>query len=179
MTTPDLTRKAIRADAVARLKAAATLAGNNVFKSRTSRFGDDVLPGLNVLTSEEQKRGLGEGAPSFRAELTLAVEVLVAETDDADDTLDDLVDQVEAALMTDPEWVRAFERVVSVDSRMGIANDGDKRHASAVVAFRLQYTAIFDPVVPDDLTTLDADFDPDAAAEGRPTTTDSVTLPNP
>lgn len=160
------------------LKAAGTIAGDEVFDWRTDRFWSDATPAFNVLTPDENGQNEDRGgAPSFRTELTIVVELVVAQNENAGRQLDLGVRQAKAALFTNAEFTRLFSKIDSVVVSSSITNDTEKRTISASISIGVQYDQTFDPLVPDDLAVLFADWDPDHEAAGRPPLVDRVDLP--
>jgi hypothetical protein len=93
------TRQDIR-DAVVTLLSGATSAGTNVYANRETRAWESELPALFIYTKEEtaDPRDLS-GRQSIRT-LQLVVECKVVATENVDDDLDTLIDEVEDLLNT-------------------------------------------------------------------------------
>lgn len=174
----NLTPKLIRDDAIARLVAAATVAGARVYDSKTTKDqDDDDLPRLSVYTPKTTRVNVsrGIGIPRFRVTLDLVIEGvlepdvgLTGDAADADlaDKLDAFEIQIANALLTDADWVCQFESVGNMLTDKGRDADSNQRRGSVQCTFELQYTEVFEPVtVTDDLKTVQLDVNLDADAD--------------
>lgn len=99
-------RKLIRQAAVAKLIAAATSAGARVYPTRVAPLRKDLLPAIAVYTEDEEVDPDSEGTSTreLKRYVELVVEGYVAHTSalSADDGMDDLAEQIEAAIDADP-----------------------------------------------------------------------------
>jgi hypothetical protein len=79
------------------------LAGGRVYSNRELAIEADSLPAINVYTVEEDAAPFTASQKTYRRTLTLVIDVLAKNVDDAvlDNTLDDLAESVEAALVAD------------------------------------------------------------------------------
>lgn len=155
-------RKSIRHDIVARLKGK-TLANNRVYASRSIPLPEELLPAILVTTKRERSeaRSAGGGEPSFESTLTVLIEPVVKETQNAehDDKLDDLAAQIEDVLLTDTDWVQQFEKIAYVESEIHYYEKGEINIASLEIQFDLVFSLRYQPVVVDDFATLQLNVD--------------------
>lgn len=155
-------RKLIRQDLVARLMGK-TKAQNRVYGARTIPLPDEALSAILVTVKRERAEPLGIGGePNFRNTITVMIEPVVAETKDAThaDKLDDLTAEIETVLLTDPEWVKQFEKIAFEEHELNYYTDASQKQiASAAMQFDLTYRTQYEPVVVDDFVTLHLDVD--------------------
>lgn len=176
-------RQQIR-DAVAAVLLNETVAGANVFTSR-SRPVLEILQRreavLSVYTADEQSTRDGTGYLLDR-QLTVTVEGMMGGGDDLDDSLDDLAAEVEALLEVDPSLGNLLSEDLVLDST---ATEISARGNMQVGAFRLDFSCAYQtqrkangylpgdepgveiPDVPVP-TELNTSFYPDSAAYGSP-----------
>jgi len=114
MTHP---RKAIR-EAAAVVLTGLALTGSRVFQSRQRALTDSELPALRLSTVDSQLADLslsGNGASQF--DLTMSIEIVAKVADNLDDLIDDIAEQVEAALKAAPAstWLGGYVGAVSTD----------------------------------------------------------------
>ena len=169
-------RQVLRDGTIATLKAAATLAGDQVAKEKAVPTGDAALPLLAVYVPLEHKTTISEGAaPLFRASLSLHVEARVAATNEATATadLDTLIDQVQIGLLCNPDFMRTrpawpIEHVTEIAVRTEI--DGSGRHfiGKGLVALTISYRDEYPPTLPDELRRIVMSMKPNAAAPAPP-----------
>lgn len=89
----------IRAYVAAKLKAAATLAGNNVENNRATVFWFGALPAVNVVFAEEEIDPSGPQSSPVRAMIGQLQVWAITKTENGD--IDTLNRQIRAALNTD------------------------------------------------------------------------------
>lgn len=158
MPEVQITRKGIRHDVIARLKAANTTAGDRVFGPRTTKIPDELLPALLVYCQTGDGKNVSGDAPILRWGQELAVECVVSgESDEAmGDALDDLADAVEDVLLCDPVFVAMFEKIPGVRFDMAFDDAGRRRMSAAKVAFSLEFCRVYEPRIDDepDLVTV-------------------------
>lgn len=150
-----LERARIRADALARLLAADTAAGEHVFASRVTPYLIKDLPALCVYTlSDRGTSGDAAQVPEFATITTLTVEARVAHEDGWDDALDSLCEEVEAALLEAGDFVGQFDRVAAFNTAVSFDDGGEHPLALAVMTFDLAYTMTYAPRVTDALEAV-------------------------
>ncbi len=148
-------RTRLRNDVVARLKAADTAAGTSVHKSRAASFQTDELPALSVFTLSQQGSNGGHHIPAFDDEITLQIDVYVGTNTHWDDQLDSLCKQVEDALLKDPEFVKQFSTVSSLNTDMAVNDEGEITLGMALIKIGLKFISEYHPIIPDDLEGID------------------------
>lgn len=182
-------RDEIRADTVARLKAAAPVlaivgAADKVWDSRTTELASEDAPAINVLTTRTRwQQATAQGIPIYTRSINMTLECYASagqaaagDQEAADAELAAAVDALEDAalefLMTDPEWVCLFEDVQSIDSNVVLSSDSKGRYGLGRVTFDLvthhEYNPRVDPAAT--LDTVALDTYPDGDTEGTPAT---------
>ena len=141
------TRKGIRNGVAAKLTAAGLVPAGHVLGFRTTPLPRSKLPALLVYVNGQSDRQLSIAAPRFRRSLEIAVEVVIdGSTDDGlGDALDDLCAGVESVLLTDPDWIRQFERIGDTRTDLTAVIDGDRRMAAAKIVIPVEYIAEYPP----------------------------------
>lgn len=158
MTHP---RKVIRT-AVRDALDGATAAGANVFASRVDPYRLQTLPAVGVYSLEESVDD--ESAETSPRELTrrlsLVVEgwVTVAGADPADDLLDDLTEEIEAAMDVDRYFGGNAAESILTDTTSERITVGDRDMAMAALVYRVTYRTDAPVTVPtlDDFETVKA-----------------------
>jgi hypothetical protein len=131
-----------------------------VFDSRQPQLRRDMLPAVRVYTSTTAQ-GLSISIPEFRATAQLIVQIVADDITDARSAarVDELCEAVKTRLLCDPKWLVLFERVLSIDTEIERNVEGESRTTVATLTFALQYTEIYEPVIPDMLEHLHVDVD--------------------
>ena len=154
--------KTVRANAVARLIAAKTAAGNNVFNSRTTGVDDADLPVLNVETPDATLTTIGD-APTFRTTMGIQVDGWVGGATDAfaADARDDLEMEVRAAFFGSAAWIALYRQTSSVRIVRAFGEEGDRRFAAFRLTFEIGFEEEYELVTEDaeDLLGVDLEFD--------------------
>jgi hypothetical protein len=136
-------RKLIRAAIVNALKAADTAAGERVFKSRATPWRTVELPGISVFAAEELvDEGSEESAPRELlrgADFNLDLVVAMPADGDVDDALDDLAEQVEAAMHADPTFGETASDCFLVSSTFGEVAEGNRPMGALRLVYRTRY----------------------------------------
>lgn len=180
MPDAELTPKSIRADVKARLAAAGVMVADRIFGFRTTPLPQNKLPALLIYTNGEDLRSISIGAPRFRVSLELAIEAVCdgATDDGLGDALDDLCAAIKDKLLTDPNWIRQFERISGVRTDISADVAGDRRLAAAKLVFTLEFVASYPPNLDTaaNLSTVQLAVDT-IAPDGDPEVTATITLP--
>lgn len=131
-------RQTIRDAVRARLTAAATLAGPNVFTSRARPILEILQKReavLSIYTEDETSASSPDGHNLVRT-LTISIEGAVGGGDDLDDVLDDFAEQVEAAIDSDPTLGTLLSEEMELQATTSqISARGNQQ----VGAFRMDY----------------------------------------
>ena len=149
-----LFRNQVRDVAADLLKAANTIAGANVFKTRIQPVAKYEPPLLLVFSPHEKGNSLGpNNIPRFRSVLTLVIQAMVSSTkDDAcGDQLDELCEQAADALLTSSEFLnipssqggRAIEEVKFLSTISSVTLNGDHFLGQAEIQIGLQYVDVY------------------------------------
>ncbi|MFC3674662.1 hypothetical protein [Ferrovibrio xuzhouensis] len=143
-------RKTLRAETVSRLRNIAGLA-DSVFPGRLLPLKASAMPAICVYTlhSDAQSQG-AQTQPSFLDTCTLAIEVYVkAAGADCEDDMDDLIDQIEAAVLCDPTWRTAckLRRVDGITTSYKVDGKGDDIYIGAQLSLSVQFNTTFPPAL--------------------------------
>ena len=175
-------RQRLRDGAIAMLKAANTLAGDQVSKEQAVPAPDYGLPLLAVYVPLEHKTSISEGgAPLFRATLTLHIEARVASADPVQvvSDLDALVDQAQIALLCNRDFMRSrpewpIEYVTEIVVRTEIDGSGETYIGKGLIALTITYRDEYRPALPDELQRIVMSVTPWAAPPKPATGPDPV-----
>ena len=154
-------RAKVRKDLVTRLMGK-TIAQNRVFASRAIDLPKDLLAAIIVTADRETATSINlGGSPTFRHTLTVQIEAIVAETKNMalDDRADSLATQIETVLLTDPEWVKKFEKISFESHELAYREEGERLKASVLMRLQLEYVLEHDPAIADDFVTAQVDVD--------------------
>lgn len=155
-------RQTLRDTAIAMLKAANTLAGDQVSKEQAAPSPEAGLPLLAVYVPLEHKTSISEGGdPLFRAALTLHIEARVANADPVQvvTDLDTLVDQAQVALLSNPDFLRRrpgwwVEYVTEIVVRTEVDGSGETYIGKGLIALTITYRDEYKPMLPDELQRI-------------------------
>jgi hypothetical protein len=169
-------RQVLRDGVIAMLKAANTIAGDQVRREQAVPTPDTALPLLAVYVPLEHKTKLSEGgAPLFSAALTLHVEARVgnADQDQAATDLDTLVDQAQIAILCNPDFMRSrpewpIEYVTEMVVRTEIDGTGQTYIGKGLVSLTITYRDEYPPTLPDDLQRIVMQVQPNAKSKPAP-----------
>jgi hypothetical protein len=139
MTHP---RKAIRLAVIEQLKIGVPSVSDRVFKSRAYPMGRQELPAICVYTLTEPNEELTLRGRLERR-LALAVDIYARATEAPDDELDDIAEEVEAAMNADRSlgktclWHFLAETVIGF---AGPAGGGEQANGIARLRYTIRYT---------------------------------------
>jgi hypothetical protein len=165
----------LRQQTISRLK---TLPGifRDVYDSRLPQLKRGMLPAVRVYTAASSQ-GLSISIPEFRSTAQLIIQIIAE--DGADPALAERMDRyadiVKARLLSDGVWLQLFERVLSIESEYDRTVEGEWRMTTVSLTFGIQYTEVWEPLVPDWLETvaikvdvIDPAADPNTGNPGYP-----------
>lgn len=175
-----LLREDARSATVGLLKDATT-AGARVYATRFMPQGDPVYPLILVHTDDEGMMANGIGVPQFAHDLTIVIDVRMAvgatDPEECENALDGLCETILDRLLTNSDWVRRFDKIASVKTRIATNDQGETTLITALISIGLTFGTIWNPIVPDAFAsarvTVDAinPSDPNLASpgpDGRP-----------
>ena len=139
-------RKLIRQAMVAKLAALVTSVGGRVFKTRLEPIKTVELPCLNVYTTDVEtiSEDSADTAPrELKRTARIAVDAWTTATDNVDDEVDDLAEEVEAAMDDDVFLGIAFiDDVILQSTEVGLSTQGNRPmgvvHLEFAVTYRTQ-----------------------------------------
>ena len=132
-------RKQIRDALVAAVTGLATT-GSRVFPSRVHPLPKDLEPSLLVYAMRETSAGDTMGRPiTLERTVTIAVEAVVKESTTADDTLDQVAAEVEAAVGGDPHLGGIVLDTVLTETDIAFSGEGEM----PVGRMRLEFETVY------------------------------------
>lgn len=148
MAAPTLTPTGIRTDVVARLKAAATVAGSKVYDSRDLDYEVDEPPALSVssIGGNDNKWGIGQRLTKHVERLAIVGMVKGTEEGAVAAARDVLEGEVYDALAQDTEWLQSFDSVESMESAKKIDTESEYVVGSVAIVLELHYSIKYTPV---------------------------------
>lgn len=147
------------------------------YHTRLDPFTSDQYPVLSVQYDKVNRTQSGMNL-TYKTMCTFLITVAVATTDeDFDSQLDTLVDSILQKLLTDPVWDTQFEYVGSIDTKYGYVQAGETDLSTAVISATVQFSEVFDPVLPNVFTDAFFTIDTVPTDPNNPTLQSNVTLP--
>ncbi|MBG3875500.1 hypothetical protein FVW20_00275 [Desulfovibrio oxamicus] len=165
------TRKQITKAVEALLKAALPTVEGRVYRSRVRHIQSKRLPAIGVYGLKEALDAKDTSPPRYTRDLTLAVEV-VANGEGMDDTLNDLADAVEDALVADPTLGGLVQDLEMRGIEISLAEKGDELVGCARVDAGVWYERARQQPELDDFATGGVRWDlapPDGATDAEDT----------
>lgn len=134
-------RKQVRDAIVARLIAAATAAGSNVFANRAKPLFVTELPAILVYTKNETVEIANESPREYRRGLVVSLELVATGANEAsvDDALDDLAEEVEAAIFEEETFGGLVTDTILGETEMELLQEGEKPIGAAKIALTMPY----------------------------------------
>ena len=120
-------REQIR-DAVAAALADLTLTEDRVFTSQFHELHDEELPGLRIFTENEgESENLTLNDPPLQLRpLELMIEAVDKTAEDIDNTLDDIAEDVEIAMMADVTLGGLVQGIIYVGTEKEVIEEGEQ-----------------------------------------------------
>ncbi len=144
-----LLRAAVRAKALELLEDAITVQGARKSSSKDTPIPSGTTPQIIVYTDDTTVGG-GGNPPQFQTMVLTTVEIVAegATAQEAEALLDTLCEQTEIALLGNPDFVRFFEKIESVETKTDYRGQEARKHTfSAVMEIKGSTTEIFEPVI--------------------------------
>lgn len=137
-----------------------TDAGKNVYSTRCTPWHEKNLPGISVYTPSE--RGMSKAAsniPSFDMTLTLNIEIADKSSENWDEKVDSICEQIEQLILKNDGLVKEFSQISSYSSVIDARDGGDMPIMAVIMSFDFIYTSIFEPKINDSLDAIDINVD--------------------
>jgi hypothetical protein len=131
-------RKAIRT-ALKELLLGNTEAGDNVFSSRKSNISDEELPAITIFTPVENATPQSISQKTYIRTLEMHIEVRDQFVDLVDDTLDDLVSEIEQIMADNQSVSGTTIGSVLAQTITEIDYSGEKPSGLATMIYELKY----------------------------------------
>lgn len=177
-------RKAIRRAIVAAIKAANTIAGQNVFRSRTKALESRELPSIVVYAMEEKISLFNESPREYERVLQVKIEIALEGrdnfADDVDEDIDDIAEQIEHVFkenQTIDDLVRDVT-MTAFDSDLPV--EGERKTGGGVLSFDVRYytldvsDGLAAPNRLDAFVTGGVTFEVSPSVGGQPQAADSI-----
>ena len=151
----------------ARISSEVGVFGGRVYTNRALPLshlsGSGQLPAVNITTAREEGSRFNESAAEFQRDVTVSVEVYVRATGsdaDVDDELDDILELVYVAIMSDQKVGGTAGRQLDyLGTDFGTDSESEWVLGMARMNFQVSYLSETPPAVPDgqveDLTGVD------------------------
>jgi hypothetical protein len=156
-----LFRAQVRTVGITLLQAAITQAGAQFSTSKDTPVEAGLTPAIIVYT-DDRKVGVGASPPQFRTRVLTTVEITV-EGDtlaSAEALLDTLCELTENTLLGSPAFIRLFEGIDSVETRIEYRGVDAERHTfAAVIEIEGHVTEIFEPTIEQPLNGINVYVD--------------------
>ena len=143
-----LLRAQLRETAIAAVKAAQTMALNQVFSPRDWPTNSSNYPCVLVRASRDSKVSANKGMPQFTTTVTLSVIGRVEDKSEckAEDLIEEFADQLENAILTNYALITAVQCVASVTSSSQVTAEGERHIGEVQIDFDLEAFEVFDLV---------------------------------
>jgi hypothetical protein len=140
-----ISRKGLQEVAIAALIRANTMAGERVFEPRDWPTRPELFPVLLVQTPMESKTSQFPGLLQFDTVIHLVVvgRVVGKSAEAVNQQLDVFSGQVEEALMLDPEFSRAIQQILSIETRITVSAESKNQIGEFGVTFEVQVYQAF------------------------------------
>lgn len=132
-------RKQIRAAVVTAIKNAATAAGNRVFANRKNPLWETEAPCIAVYTDKESVRVFNESPRQYERKVQLIVSIAVDPAVNVDDQVDDISEEVEAAMAKDETFGGLTAECLLVDTEVEILDEGKELMGYGHLTFEILY----------------------------------------
>jgi hypothetical protein len=135
-------RKLIREEIVSILKSEVpSVADTSIFESRIEPIFDRaILPAIAVYTKSESSEAFNDHHRIYQRDLEIAVEILVQGNNDTDDAIDDICEEIEAALnSTRHERSSNYQSIELTQTEVAFLAEGSRPKAAARLTFLIKY----------------------------------------
>ncbi|GAN90967.1 phage protein [Gluconobacter frateurii M-2] len=142
-----LYRSILRDLAAEALKAANTIAGENVLTARSLPIRADLLPVIYLQVPDDRGESAGRFQPQFTRVATLAIRgKLQAGTPfDVELALEGFAEQIELALMTDADLQAAITQVTELSTSIVVSSDQSEHIGELRMILGLEYIETYPP----------------------------------
>lgn len=170
-------RKVIRKAITAALDGA-TSAGTQVFSTQKLLYVQDDLPAIAVYAQNESSTWDQTAPRELDRKPIFMVESIVDAGENVDDAMDDMAEEIEKVMDTDPFFGSEAYQSHLTSSEMLSVEDGDREIGILTLTYQFSYRAIafVPPVAPDDFNTADATYNLGNAQDPDDQTSDEITV---
>jgi len=135
-------RQAIR-ERIAELCTGLDTTGSNVFQSQYYALNVTSLPCVVVWTTDEASEPLNV-ARQMQRTLDVVVQGEVKQSENADDVLDDIAAEVEAAINADPKLDGLANRIFLRETSIAQSTEGEDRVGTVRMVWQVEYMTTAD-----------------------------------
>jgi len=137
----------LREAAAQTLIAAETIAGRNVFTTRSLPIAADALPALYLSTFEDRGESIGRGSPAFTRTATLSIRGFVSggTPEAVQAALDVLAEQIEMTIMCDPSFQAKIQQVSEFATQGVVKSDQNEHLGELRILLGLEYFQSYEP----------------------------------
>jgi len=174
-------RKVIRKAVAAAIVAGETAADERVYPTQKLLYAMRNLPAIAVYSLTE-KSTLDNTAPRELTRIaSVAIESIVEAGENVDDAMDDLAEQIEAAMDTDPYFSGSCFQSHLSETEMTSEPDGDRQIGVMVMTYEISYRtdAYVSPAVCDDFKRAEAVYDLEGQQAPLDRQSDLITVQSP
>jgi hypothetical protein len=155
-------RKLIREAAVSALVSAGTSAGARVKESRLEPARAAELPCISVYTTDESVDPASITTAPREMKRTVQLEIVAwaRATENIDDVLDGLAEEIENAVESDPTFGDTASNSILSDTAVGLKLEGDRPMGAVSLTYAVTYFTRYEAPdgTFDDLSTIDVNY---------------------
>lgn len=160
----------------------ATVAGANVFSTQKLLYVQDDLPAIAVYAQNETSTWDQTAPRELDRKSIFVVESIVDAGENVDDAMDDIAEEIEVVMDTDPFFkvatvASAYQSHLTASEMMSL-EDGDREIGILTLTYQVSYRtdAFVAPTDPDDFNTADATYNLGGEQDEADQTSDEITV---
>jgi hypothetical protein len=143
-----ISRKQLQQLAMDTLTQAATLASDRVYEPRDWPTDPSMFPILLISAPRDKKIGMYPGQATFTTTISLVVvgRVVGATAEDANAQVDELSEQIEDALLTNPAFIGVIQQFVTIETQTVVDAQSRDHIGEIGMTFELEIFQSYGPV---------------------------------
>lgn len=126
---------------------------DKVYENRIAQWWPKNLPAISIYSSSESSEIWNVAPRKYKRKVNISVEIIQVASDDIDDKLDLLCDQVEIILNGDDTLQGVCDDVIYQGTTLSIVEDGENLFAVAKLDYEVTY-ASYHGINPDSLPQI-------------------------
>jgi hypothetical protein len=127
--------------AIKALLTGTTSAGNNVFSSRGHAYWRSELPAICIFTSHEPAQPSNLQNTRYNRTLEISIEVRVEASSSTDDTLDNLIAEIEAIMQANPSLSGTVQSTTLTNTDIRVDTDGEQPIGVGTLSYESKYSS--------------------------------------